>query len=74
MYGGLLLILAGEAVVWQAVALGVYTLLVATGFHLRVVMYEEPGLHNQFGADFDRYCVRVPRWWPRFNALPDAPA
>jgi protein-S-isoprenylcysteine O-methyltransferase Ste14 len=30
-----------------------------------VVLYEEPVLRGTFGAEFDAYCARVPRWIPR---------
>jgi protein-S-isoprenylcysteine O-methyltransferase Ste14 len=33
-------------------------------FHLFVVFYEEPTLHRQFGAEYDAYSRRVPRWVP----------
>jgi protein-S-isoprenylcysteine O-methyltransferase Ste14 len=34
-------------------------------FHLAVVRFEEPALRSQFGAGYDAYCRRVPRWLPR---------
>ena len=34
-------------------------------FHLAVVRFEEPALRSQFGASYDAYCRRVPRWLPR---------
>jgi len=34
-------------------------------FHLRVVRVEEPELRSRFGASYDAYCQRVPRWLPR---------
>ena len=34
-------------------------------FHLAVVRVEEPALRSQFGASYDAYCRRVPRWLPR---------
>ena len=41
-------------------AAGFFTL-----FHLFVLLYEEPTLRRQFGAEYDAYCRRVPRWLPR---------
>ncbi|MGD9496735.1 MAG: isoprenylcysteine carboxylmethyltransferase family protein [Armatimonadota bacterium] len=33
--------------------------------HVPTVAREEQFLRGKFGAEFDRYCERVPRWWPR---------
>jgi protein-S-isoprenylcysteine O-methyltransferase Ste14 len=65
MYAALMVALAGEALAFGSAALAVYGGLVFVGFHLRVVAYEEPVLRAQFGASFDAYCARVPRWLPR---------
>lgn len=34
-------------------------------FHTWVVRSEEPALRKRFGADYEDYCRRVPRWIPR---------
>jgi protein-S-isoprenylcysteine O-methyltransferase Ste14 len=34
-----------------------------------VTLAEEDYLRGKFGASFDAYCARVPRWWPRFDGL-----
>jgi len=34
-------------------------------FHLAIVRVEEPALRKLFGASYDAYCQRVPRWLPR---------
>lgn len=61
--GGLLLLGFGLALRSPAVVLFVpaWWLL----FHLLVVLHEEATLRNQFGADYDEYCRRTPRWIPR---------
>jgi len=38
---------------------------VGLGVHLFVVFYEEPTLRKNFGANYERYCRNVSRWWPR---------
>lgn len=38
-------------------------------FHLAVVYVEEPGLRGRFGASYDAYCGRVPRWLPRWSPV-----
>ncbi len=69
MYLGILAILAGEAVFFRSTALLVWTALTAIGFHLAVVLYEEPGLRARFGVDYERYLAVVPRWLPRFRRV-----
>jgi len=34
-----------------------------------VTLAEEAYLRGKFGAAFDEYCRRVPRWWPRLAGL-----
>jgi len=65
MYIGVLLCILGEAVLWQSGELGIYLAVVWLAFHLRVLVYEEPVLRRSFGAEFEEYAARVPRWWPR---------
>jgi protein-S-isoprenylcysteine O-methyltransferase Ste14 len=36
-----------------------------TAAHLFVTFYEEPTLKKKFGAAYEEYCKRVPRWIPR---------
>jgi protein-S-isoprenylcysteine O-methyltransferase Ste14 len=38
-----------------------------TAAHLFVTGYEEPTLKNKFGAAYEEYCRRVPRWIPKFK-------
>lgn len=67
MYVGLVLILLGEAMAFHSLTLLVYAALLGTGFHLRVVWYEEPTLRKKFGTAYDHYCRVVPRWIPKFR-------
>jgi protein-S-isoprenylcysteine O-methyltransferase Ste14 len=62
MYVGVLAILTGEAVLLGSPTLLVYALAVGIGFHLFVVLYEEPTLHRLFGKAYEQYCTKVPRW------------
>ena len=63
MYIGVLLILAGWALVTGAAVLGYYALVVAVAFHLRVLLYEEPVLARLFGAAWKTYNSAVRRWF-----------
>ncbi|MES2523024.1 MAG: isoprenylcysteine carboxylmethyltransferase family protein [Gemmatimonadota bacterium] len=49
---------------WQVIDL-VLPLGLLAYFHLAVVRVEEPELRRRFGASYDAYCARVPRWLPR---------
>lgn len=62
MYLAVLTILAGWALLYASVSLVVYGIIVAVGFHLRVVVYEERRLKQQFGSEWEEYASRVPRW------------
>lgn len=61
---GITLVLVGEAIVFQSGTLLTYAALVWTGFHWRVVYFEEPTLRRKFGVVYDEYCRTVPRWIP----------
>jgi protein-S-isoprenylcysteine O-methyltransferase Ste14 len=65
MYLGVLSVLIGEALLFESVRLLGYAASVAAGFHLFVVLYEEPALRSQFGESYLRYAETVPRWIPR---------
>lgn len=66
MYVGILLLLLGEIVLFATTTLLFYAAVVFLGFHLFVLLYEEPTLRRLFGAEYVQYCTRVPRWLPRF--------
>ncbi len=65
MYLGVLSVLLGWVLLFQTVGLVVYGMLVGTGFHLFIVLYEERCLHGKFGGEYIEYCSRVGRWFPR---------
>jgi protein-S-isoprenylcysteine O-methyltransferase Ste14 len=65
MYIGVLTLVAGWAVLYASPLLGMYAAALAIGFHLRVVINEEPWLRSQFGEDWERYRASVGRWIPR---------
>lgn len=66
MYVGVLTLVSGWALLYRSQLLLVYTIVLAAGFHLRVVLYEEPHLEDRFGDDWQRYRGAVHRWWPRW--------
>lgn len=66
MYVGAGLALAGAALFFQSRLLIAYTVLFFLIAHLFVVRYEEPTLRSLFGREYEEYCLRVRRWWPRW--------
>lgn len=67
IYIGIVAVLLGETAFLGSAALLVWSLAVALLFHLAVVLYEEPGLKDRFGVDYERYLAAVPRWVPRLR-------
>jgi protein-S-isoprenylcysteine O-methyltransferase Ste14 len=65
MYLGVLLVVAGEALVFLSAPLLVWLVVVALAMHLFTVGYEEPALTERFGGEYLEYRRRVPRWLPR---------
>jgi protein-S-isoprenylcysteine O-methyltransferase Ste14 len=66
MYLGAGLALTGAALFYQSMPLLGYTGLFLLITHVFVVAYEEPTLRQTFGNDYETYCQRVSRWWPRY--------
>jgi protein-S-isoprenylcysteine O-methyltransferase Ste14 len=62
MYIGVITILLGWCLLWSSRMLVIYTVLFLCGFHLRVLLFEEPWAARQFGAQWQAYRARVPRW------------
>ena len=67
MYLAVLILLAGWIVVSGSWLVMWYTVVIALGFHLRVVWHEEAWLRRQFGAEWADYSGSVRRWIPRFR-------
>lgn len=64
-YVAVVSLLVGQALVFGSTAVLLYALGVSVAFHLFVVLYEEPTLRRQFGAEYEAYQRQVPRWIPR---------
>jgi len=65
MYVGVLSVVTGWSVYFWSWRLLVYAGVLTLGFHLFVVLYEEPRLARQFGESYELYCRAVGRWVPR---------
>ena len=62
MYVGVLGVIIGQALYYGSRGLVIYAGVVFVGFYLFVLSYEEPALRRLFGAQYEEYCRRVPRW------------
>jgi protein-S-isoprenylcysteine O-methyltransferase Ste14 len=65
MYIGAALGLAGAAIFYGSIPMAIYAGLFLLAAHLLVIFYEEPALRRTFGAEYEAYCRRVGRWWPK---------
>lgn len=67
MYAGVLAIIIGHFLWFGYWNLLIYAVVVFICFNTFVTYYEEPTLKRQFGAAYEDYLQRVPRWIPRFR-------
>jgi protein-S-isoprenylcysteine O-methyltransferase Ste14 len=72
MYVGVLTAIAGWAIAFQSLALVLYAVVVWAGFQGFIVLYEERHLRRAFGAEYEGYLQRVPRWLPLARRNPGA--
>jgi len=64
-YVAVVSMVVAQGLFFGSTAILVYAACLALGFHLFVVLYEEPTLRRRFGEEYAAYCRRVPRWLPR---------
>ena len=67
MYVGVLSAIVGWAIYFASLKLCFYAAAVCLIFNIFVLYYEEPTLRESFGADYERYCLEVNRWRPRWR-------
>ena len=67
MYWSVLFVMLGEALVFRSLPLAEIGCVFFACTALFVMVYEEPLLRAKFGAEYEEYCRRVPRWIPRFR-------
>ena len=68
MYVAVISIIVGQCLLLGNVSLLLYAIVVWAGFLGFVLSYEEPKLRRTYGADYEAYCARVPRWIPRMTS------
>lgn len=62
MYVGVMMLLIGEAIFFQSLPIGFYSLIIFIAFYTFVVFFEEPRLLESFGDDYKKYTNSVRRW------------
>lgn len=67
LYFGTLLIILGFLALWQSVPMTLLVLPLLALYRFGVVPAEESVLRGFYGAEFDAYCARTPRWLPRLR-------
>lgn len=67
MYWSVALVMLGEGLVFHSLTLVEVAAAFFVAANLFVLFYEEPVLRRKFGAEYEDYCRRVPRWLPRFK-------
>ena len=67
MYVGVLAIIIGHFLWFGYWYLLIYAVVVFAAFHTFVTYYEEPKLKRTFGAAYEDYLRKVPRWIPKFR-------
>jgi protein-S-isoprenylcysteine O-methyltransferase Ste14 len=67
MYVGVLAIIMGHFLWFGYWNLLIYAAIVFIAFHAFVMYYEEPTLKRKFGAPYEDYLRKVPRWIPKFK-------
>ncbi len=67
MISSVLLMLAGEALLYQSWPLAAWGLLFFAANAAYFPLSEEKGLERRFGGDYRTYKANVPRWFPRIR-------
>jgi protein-S-isoprenylcysteine O-methyltransferase Ste14 len=63
MYVGVLSVIIGHFLWFGFWYLLIYAAFIFLAFNTFVAFYEEPTLRKKFGAAYEDYCKRVPRWF-----------
>ena len=67
MYIAVLSVIVGQGLLFGSGPVLRYAAVVAVGFHLFVLLHEEPSLRRRFGAEYEAYCRGVRRWRARLT-------
>jgi protein-S-isoprenylcysteine O-methyltransferase Ste14 len=72
LYVGNLLILFGLLIIWNAPIAYIIGVPFFVLGYVAIVAAEEAFLRRKFGAEYDAYAARVPRWWVRLGGFRDS--
>jgi protein-S-isoprenylcysteine O-methyltransferase Ste14 len=67
MYVGVVTVILGEALIVGDIRLLTYAAIIWLGFHIFVLVYEEPTLARTYGPEYEAFRANVPRWVPRLT-------
>ena len=67
MYLGVSTAIAGQAVLFASVGVGLWLVAFVLATTTFTLTYEEPTLRRTYGASYDAYAAAVPRWRPRLT-------
>jgi protein-S-isoprenylcysteine O-methyltransferase Ste14 len=67
MYAAVVSLIFGQGLFFASVRVLEYGIAVWAGFHLFVLVYEEPTLRKAYGPEYEQFCAHVPRWIPRLR-------
>jgi protein-S-isoprenylcysteine O-methyltransferase Ste14 len=67
LYVGNILICIGLVLIVHSMALYLVIVPFVLLAYVCIVAAEEAFLRDKFGPEYDAYCRRVPRWWPRWQ-------
>jgi len=65
MYVAILAIVLGQTLFFGSLRLLEYGAILWLGFHVFILVYEEPTMRATFGDQYETFCAHVPRWIPR---------
>lgn len=71
LFGGIVIAILGTAAWAASGAIALVAIAAAAAAHAWIVLVEEPALTRRFGAAYEAYLRRVPRWWPSRSASDD---
>lgn len=69
MYVGNVLMIIGMSVLSNSVFAVFIMIPLFIFIYQAIILAEENFLRNKFGSDFDAYCRRVPRWFPKLQGI-----
>lgn len=67
MYVAVASLIFGQGLLFGSVPVLEFGAGVCVGFHLFVLLYEEPTLRQSFAREYEEYCANVRRWIPRLR-------